>query len=227
MIVNGDSQENLKKIYDTYLSKLKEVKDSVAIVKSFSDNILIVYPEVSEGALGNSFFITLADFQSELLRHGIIVRGAITIGDIHIGEDIIFGNGLVEAYKLENEKAIVPRIILSDSVLSLCRHYHKSYGEDSPFTRVLLKDADGITFLNYLHNPYLGGSEYNNVVGSYLKEHKRLIEDRLTEFSSNLRIFSKYVWLGNYHNTFCAHNGFNSDIPLASLSQKIGKVKFL
>lgn len=224
LIASGDAQENLKNIYSTYLKKINEIKDSVTIVKSFSDNILIVYPEVSEGALGNSFFVELADFQSELLKHGIIIRGAITIGDIHVGEDIIFGSGLVEAYKLESEKAIVSRIVLSQEVVKLCEEYDGYYADESPFSRVLLKDADGCTFLNYLHNPYVGGEEYRKTVKDYLEIHREVILSRLEEFSSNIRIFDKYSWLGNYHNTFCELHNFDSKISPEKLIRKIEKI---
>ncbi len=228
LIAGGDAQGNLLKIYSTYLSSLKDIKDSVVIMKSFSDNILIVYPEISEGALGNSFFIALADFQTKLLADGIIIRGAITVGDIHVGEDIIFGNGLVEAYKLESDRAIVPRIIMSEGVIKLCQKYHQYYADESPFSRVLLKDADGNVFLNYLHNPYLGegSQEYVEEVGKFLKIHKEIVEKRLEEFSSDIRVFDKYVWLGSYHNMFCDLHGFKVKIPTEKLVRKITTMKF-
>lgn len=229
LIVNGDAEQNLEKIYKTYLSSLGEIKDSFVIMKSFSDNILIVYPEISEEALGNSFFVALADFQTSLFKDGIIVRGAIAVGDIHVGEDIIFGNGLVEAYKLESEKAIVPRIILSKGIIELCQKYHGYYAkEDSPFARVLLGDADGNVFLNYLHNPYLdgGSAEYIFEVNNFLKIHKEIIEKKLEDYSSDIRIFDKYAWLGSYHNKFCELEGFTAKIPMEKLVRKIVKLKF-
>lgn len=227
LIGNENASFVLEKIYSTYIKSLKEIEDSVVFLKSFSDNILIVYPEISEGSLGNNFFIQLADLQSELLKNGIIVRGAITIGDIHIGENVIFGRGLVEAYKLESEKAIVPRIILSEKVLALCKEYHKDYANDnSPFKRALLTDADGYTFINYLHNPYLGGDAYLNAVSEYLKIHRDLIKDKLKEFSSDIRIFDKYVWLGHYHNSFCELSKLDFKISGEDISRKIAQVIF-
>lgn len=222
LILNGDSEKNLQKIYDSYLKCFKDVKSTTAIVKTFSDNIILVYPEVEEGNLG-SIFITLSQFQNELIKHGLVVRGSIVLGEIHVGEDVIFGKGLVEAYQLESQKAIVPRIILSEKVIKLCNLYRKYYADDSgPYKRVLLKDADGQTFLNYLHNPFV---DSRKLLAQYVDEHRKIIEEKLKVYASDIRVFEKYVWLGNYHNGFCGIHKFSSLISADLLARKFEEIK--
>lgn len=49
----------------------------------------------------------------------MLLRGAATVGKVSVSEDpqIIIGPAYIEAYMLESESAIYPRIILSDSFL--------------------------------------------------------------------------------------------------------------
>ena len=75
-------------------------------MKAFSDNIL---------------FCTERDFLTLLLlvsriqfllicNFDLFIRGAITYGKLVFRKDFVFGKGLIDVYKLENEVSIFPRI---------------------------------------------------------------------------------------------------------------------
>lgn len=50
------------------------------------------------------------------LQLGLLVRGAITIGDlVHTGS-IAYGPGLIKAYQMESQEAIYPRVILDHAI---------------------------------------------------------------------------------------------------------------
>lgn len=125
------SQEYL----NTILDAIKKVKQSVSIFenrtmpmfridgglryKVFSDNILLCMP-VGEGKdeirRAIVFLIIVASIQRGLvLQHGLIVRGGITSGDLFINDDIVYGQGLIDAVTLE-KTAEYPCVIVSDSL---------------------------------------------------------------------------------------------------------------
>nr|WP_317187917.1 hypothetical protein [Acinetobacter gerneri] len=49
-------------------------------------------------------------------QHNILLRGALTIGEIYHDENMVFGPAMVEAYELESKVAEFPRIILHDKI---------------------------------------------------------------------------------------------------------------
>lgn len=227
LINSKDPDKNLNKIYSSFLKCFNETTAfSIATIKTFSDNILFVFPEVEEGNLG-SIFITLSALQRELLLEGFVIRGAITVGEIHVGDNIIFGKGLVDAYNLESKSAIMPRIILSSEAMILCQEYLKCYARefDDPYAKSLLQDVDGFWFLNYLDNPSDDYEFYTDCEEGYLLSHKLFIEKRLEKYSSDIRVFEKYVWLANYHNSFCDINKVDTKIEMDKMMRKITTIK--
>jgi hypothetical protein len=68
---------------------------------------------------------------------GLLIRGAITIGDIVHDDSIVFGPALNRAYELESQQAIYPRIILDPDV-------GDGFGELPPF----MAKEGGLTFLD-------------------------------------------------------------------------------
>ena len=66
--------------------------------------------------------LSLAFMQTGLLEHGILVRGACAKGLIYSDtiSNILFGPALVEAYVMEDDSAVYPRIVLSEEVAHDC-----------------------------------------------------------------------------------------------------------
>ena len=88
-------------------------------LKIFSDNILLCMPvgngkdEICRAIV---FLIAVASIQRGMvLQHGLITRGGITLGELFINEDIVFGQGIIDAVSLE-AKAEYPCIIVSDEL---------------------------------------------------------------------------------------------------------------
>ena len=49
---------------------------------------------------------------AELLQAGILTRGGISIGPTIHKDDVLYGEGMLKAYKLESNAAIYPRIVV-------------------------------------------------------------------------------------------------------------------
>lgn len=125
---------------------------------TFSDLAVISYPVEPPFALPNDI-LGAADtiWRDEVLRHMIdlvaqlaasalrlelLVRGGICRGKLVHNADFILGPALIEAYRLESQTAIYPRIIVSSSL-------HE--GDENLFPSLLRVDQrDGLAHLDYL-----------------------------------------------------------------------------
>lgn len=153
--------------------------------------------------------IDLLHIQIECVSSGIMVRGAMTIGPMHLGigfDGPVFGPGLVQAFFMEEREVIFPRIAVHEDVIerhredsSLWREGHSYEDEQRHLASLLCLDDSGLHFIDYLRAS-LGeiDDEFSGWI-EFLSRHKTLIETGLAEENAaNVR--RKYVWLKNYHN---------------------------
>jgi len=80
----------------------------------FSDSIVISFP-VSKENLEKCLFSASHIFWLGV-HHEFIVRGAIVSGYIIHNERLLYGPGFNDAYKMEKDKAIYPRIVVDDEI---------------------------------------------------------------------------------------------------------------
>jgi len=132
--------------------------------------------------------------------NGFFIRGGLTIGSIYLDENIIFGKALLDTYKYESKIACTPRIIIDEIVKKEINKYieKEDYKEDTPQNKYILIGDDEKEFIDYL-------TIIHQLWGKILK-HKEIIEKKLNEHRSDLKVFSKYQWLACYHNYFCDEN---------------------
>lgn len=126
--------------------------------------------------------------QSDLVAEGFFVRGGLSLGSLHVSDQVLFGPALVEAYELESRATVHPRIVLSRAAAETQR--------GTAGGSALMCDHDGQTFIDYLgatfHDPDDGFS--------VLQGHQDTVVDRLHSTRGNKRRWEKYRWLGEYHN---------------------------
>jgi len=102
---------------------------------AFSDNIVI--SQMVSTAHAIHFLATLCSFQIGSATDGYLIRGGVTVGNLHHDAESVFGPALNRAYYLESEIADVPRIIVDENVLELCI--------PRPF---FLVEEDGVNFID-------------------------------------------------------------------------------
>ena len=149
----------------------------------------------------------------ECVSRGILIRGGMTIGPVHVGLDgkgPIFGNGMVRAYRIEEDEAVYPRIMIDDEAIeayltdpTLWKDGDQD-GHEAGLARQFIGVAeDGSHFLDYLRAA--GPGEFDGGVAGhfeFLRRHKRLIVDNMANADAKAR--RKLVWLASYHNRFIA-----------------------
>lgn len=194
-IVNNSHNEKIE-AYFTYLEgRFREHISKTNLQYLFiSDSIVISADESKE----NLFELTrlLTKIQCNLLLANIVVRGAISFGNLYVNKDgnIIVGNGLINAFLLEKH-ALNPRIILDRQLMS------KYFGgtddcitsfigiTKAGYKRNYVKiDEDNYPYINYLH--YFVEQQPTYAKGG--------IEKSINLFQENYysnQHFNKYHWL--------------------------------
>lgn len=165
----------------------------------FSDTLVIASPVLQdeESALGG-LIVQAAWLQLSLVSRGFFARGALCLGRFHMHAGLIFGPALVEAYELEKDTAVHPRVVLGRDAERSQHAALRYYGrpEDSPQNLLLLRDDDGWTFIDYLGLLF---DEPGDPVPT-LAVHRDAISARLREHRSDKRRWEKYRWIAEYHN---------------------------
>jgi hypothetical protein len=162
--------------------------------------------------------------QLSLAERGFFARGSITLGDFYMRNELVFGAALVEAYHLERDHAIHPRVILSKGVHDAQRENLEAYvkKKGSPLTTLLLRDRDNQAFLNYLELVLEEAEDPQ----PRLTAHRDALADKLATYRDNGRVWEKYRWVSEYHNHFCKEHSEeewympNLLIPTVELTQE-------
>lgn len=87
--------------------------------------------------------------QAQLLSVGILARGGITVGKTYHSDDILYGQGMLDAYQIETSAAVYPRIVLDAKVTDLISNKFKQTFLDV--------DADGLWFIDPFSFPATAG----------------------------------------------------------------------
>ncbi|MCL2378485.1 MAG: hypothetical protein FWC77_05085 [Defluviitaleaceae bacterium] len=217
----------LSTVLDWTLKELKRAKqihraDDVYF-KMFSDNIIVCSENNYEFLL-----LIAAGWQKHLATFGIFLRGAICYGSVIKNTDFILGDGLVRAYKLENEHAKSPRVLVDKGFIDALSCKEAS---DSVYSRYLHRDTDDNLYVHYLKEANLTYDK--TTMMNLLLEHTFRIKlnlfwnSEITEFTpreqeKNVQgsINKKYEWLRDYHNAFIRDNNYDSRFIIDNDSSK-------
>ena len=172
----------------------------------FSDNICITlsYTENEDSFLDTIKLVCtlMHDFSQE----GYFLRGGIDVGWMFDSDDIAVGIPLTKAYLLESEKAIYPRVLISDSFIKIITDddFAKKMSDSNQFIRdkYFLKD-NTYSFINFFY--YISSFEEKESKFEFLEHYNQIISNRLTEFSQEEKIYKKYEWLAKEYNRFIEH----------------------
>lgn len=172
--------------------RVRSAEDEV-VVTAFSDNIVLSVGDLVDQGL-TRLLIETAVLCGLLLGDGIFVRGGIALGTFHHDKRILFGDGLISAYKMERSVAVYPRVVFSDEVTSEVRR------QGRPLTLLGRRDFDEVFHLDYL-NPDALALAVKTTGRSYFdfeRGRQGIIE--ALERASEMGVRAKLRWLAKYFN---------------------------
>lgn len=151
--------------------------------------------------------LSMVQAQVELVQYDVILRGAITVGDIHLDGPTVFGPALVRAYELESKVALYPRIVVDPNLLNATKtdrmlgSTSNNVKEDRQHIRNMLARGDnGFWFVDYLTTGMRTEQDDPSLGLTVLRNHKKLV---LSRYASPARTtaLDKILWLARYHNS--------------------------
>jgi hypothetical protein len=145
---------------------------------------------------------------SHFLAEGILTRGAVVKAKAYHNRRVLFGPGIVEAYRLESEVAKYPRILVSEAVLEETRGYHEGRWNG----QLLKRDVDGCWFVNLLVPSLSSWSALSDSQGQqdtivHLQQVRRSLKSLWTDANGNPGHMSKVWWLIHRFNQVAKQKG--------------------
>jgi hypothetical protein len=179
---NGE-QKFIESLYECHLETkhLKKDHPDLQLIQ-FSDSVVFSIPYSKKNY--GSLIKMIAEYQYNLLGKGILCRGGVSYGKHFSTEDFLFSHGMIDAYRLESQVAVTPRVVVSKELLDLVNPNIDNTTPKLPIT----KESDGLFFINYLS---MGGSE------EIWSRVRKAIPLKLSESPS---IRNKQIWLIDLYN---------------------------
>lgn len=163
--------------------------------------------------------IDILHLQAELVRLGVLVRGAISLGDVSADASISIGRGLTashaeavvgpgvtEAERLRDTVAEMPRVLVDARLIreteqnADLRAPQHTVAQELGYVRELLRrDNDGLWFVDYLA-AFASEVDEPSFYIDFLAEHAELVKRGIascTELDPKAR---RWTWLWGYHN---------------------------
>lgn len=203
--------------HTVYFRRIYTFSDCAYIFYGFKDSI-----EPERKKEGKLFTVALCNCEPIFLRfinENIIFRGGITYGDAYIDleRNMFFGDAVKEAYRLESEVAIHPRIIVNNYVAKAVLDNIKTVKDEmkvknsqlrdqlsSPSTGkipmigegIIERDIDEKYIYNYLHSPennIIHPGIYNDSE-EFMKDFKKYCHKQIDE-NTEYKVIDKYHYL--------------------------------
>lgn len=180
-----------------------EVSDTIRStsrkVTQFSDSVVISYLKNEPNGAGvTSILMDVHNLQLTLMREGILFRGAITAGQLHHDEKLVFGLALNEAVALE-KLASYPRVILDGEILdSAGLKRFQSPGSSRTIRSMVAEDFDGMFYIDYFNVMPDDFSGEADDVRYYLETLRTVIKGLSTKKDPGIKM--KHSWLRTKFN---------------------------
>ena len=198
-IVSKKNCEDIAKLFDEIQERYIVAVDSSKKVlmdyrrlkiKIMSDSICLYVDSSVRNALPG-LVAFCGYFQQRLLRleEPVLTRGAIVRGDLYAekDKDIMFGKGFVQAYSMEENTAVFPRVIFTRSLIDECETID-GYGRNY-LQRFTFSDEDAFVSIDYLFLFYGLRHDHDD-----WKSFVRFVRKEL-DCEMDSRIREKYLYL--------------------------------
>jgi hypothetical protein len=186
----------LQTVHCPPIGGLHQFSNSELASRSISDAVAMCSAPSAHGLA--HMFEVVQTLAAILLEKGYFLRGAIVKGRLFYDKQQMFGEALVQAYRLEKTVALYPRVMLTRQVVDDVEAYEAVAGQSEMFKGQVRQSRDGPRHLDILQRTLrlLNRPEY----ASRLVAIKDLIERRFQDAMDNPRHFEKVQWFAGYWN---------------------------
>ena len=203
--------EGIKSIIEDVFSAKQLTKNAKPKVYTFSDNFIICLeetPMMNKHKILNYLITALQKIQIfAIFDYDIFIRGCIVEGLIYANRNFIYGKGMIDAYKLENEVAIYPRIIIQKKLIeSVLDEVQSTYN-------ILKKDWDisetriiSIENFHYILKETLLNIEKEHNVELFDEEEKKDRNPGVSIYLNSPRIYLDFD--GQYYTNYLEYMRF-------------------
>ena len=197
-MIDADSEKSLNVVHEVYnqalrsrdkLYNVENIASLKPIVKIYSDNIVVAVPT----DVGNAFsaFLSVAILsgliQHEFLHHKCLVRGGIAMGDFFADDLMIWGNALLDAYYIESNISIYPRIVIHPKTVEKLQ-----LTVDARKQKWIKQDADGFFFVDYMQETAV--KAFVELLIIRVEQASELLE----MYTEDVKVAQKILWHRSY-----------------------------
>ena len=183
-------------------------------ITAFSDSIVVsVKVDDNINEMASTPIVNLAYIGAILLEKGILFRGGLTIGNlIHNENGTVFGQGLIDAYRLESCNAKFPRIILSDKLLNELNYPLETKRNRYPCHQYIDRFDDGcVGFYQMIYYQVI--ESWTEMTADKLAESldkvRKVIVNELDFTFEKPDVFAKFKWLKEQYNNLIILEDFD------------------
>ncbi|KQT60578.1 MULTISPECIES: hypothetical protein [unclassified Aureimonas] len=230
LVRRADKDPGLRDDIAEALGKVRRVAspgegESDLRAQNFSDSLILSAADTPNGLW--HLLLSIDALAWNLLQLGVLIRGAVTIGGMRHETDLVFGVGVNEAARLESTVAKMPRIILGARAFDAADRYANRSEVWSAYRNSrLLRDRDGVWYLNYLNDiacfNHQGGSN-SDILQHPLcevgKQIQSIMQSKLDRTLDQPEIYAKVEWFARYWNEVVAKH------PDPAITPVIGELR--
>jgi hypothetical protein len=193
----------LKQIHQPHDPTFVGTGDTDFQVQSISDAVVLSTRYTVTGLA--ILFDTIERLSLALLQEGYFTRGGLCRGLLYHDPQMVFGEALIQAYRMESEIAKYPRILLTKDVVDGAKgnnlpgyfNAHIRQSDDGPFYLHVLSDLESIIGMIDRRQPDTKEPTPNL---SRFEAIRNRIQERFSESVDNPRHFEKVQWYARYFN---------------------------
>lgn len=188
--------------------------------QNFSDSLILSAAHTPDGLW--HLLLSIDSLAWNLLQLGVLIRGGVTIGGIRHDAQLVFGVGVNEAYRLESTVAKMPRIVLGARAFDAAQRYAQESEIWATYRNSrLLRDRDGVWFLNYLVE--LGCFNRQDPNNPDMLRHplcevgraiRTTLQNKLDRTIEQPDVYAKIEWFARYWNSEVARHADPSVEPV-------------
>lgn len=210
--INHEKCETIYQIFETIHARSKsslmyngvQIQAFEAIQhKILSDSIIVfIGAEIADAFAALLQICTQLQISLANRDDPILLRDGIAKGSLYYEDYIIFGQGLTQAYLLENNLAKYPRVIFTGDTLDAGRNVSKyMYPELEGKLQNFIEDEDGLYVVDYFPINYPGKLNEIKAYSDKLIHKCEAMLNSLTDAS----LREKYLWLRKQINKSNSH----------------------